>query len=129
MQDLATNAPLRTQDDLLALFQGATKRPEEFRVGYEMEKFGVYADSLAPLCYDGDRGITRLLDWFIAQGWHADRECPDGPVIAVLGPTYTITQRIVTALDLLRPLAVPLSSRHAGMQQEQNSDRLSFVLP
>lgn len=46
---------------LVAWFQRGFERPENRRVGTEHEKLVLQADDLAPLTYDGPRGVRRLL--------------------------------------------------------------------
>jgi len=64
------DAPVAVVDDLIGFFERAETPPEEWRVGTEHEKIGLYADDLAPVPYEGERGIGALLET-IAQtdGW------------------------------------------------------------
>ena len=82
--DPSLDAPIKNHDDLLALFYGAMKPREAWRIGPEMEKFGVYADTQAPLTYSGDRGILRIFKSLIDNyGWKAESEYEGGPVISL----------------------------------------------
>jgi glutamate--cysteine ligase len=58
--------------------------PAEFRIGAENEKFGVHAETGAPLWYGGDFSVCRVLTYLEREhGWEAVREVPDGPVLAL----------------------------------------------
>ena len=52
--------PIASYDDLLSLFHAAVKPAGEFRVGAEMEKFGVFADG-TPVPYDGEHGVLAIM--------------------------------------------------------------------
>ena len=65
-----SDKPIGSYDDLLSIFHAAIKPASEFRVGAEMEKFGVYEDG-SPIPYDGDRGVRALAGRAAGQrgGW------------------------------------------------------------
>jgi glutamate--cysteine ligase len=72
-------------DQLLIPFHEAIKPPERHRIGAEAEKFGVDAHTGAPLPYEGEHSVLTVLEALIDRhGWHAERETPDGPIIALL---------------------------------------------
>jgi glutamate--cysteine ligase len=54
--------PIASADELIAIFERAETPPEEWRVGTEHEKIGLYSDGFAPVPYEGERGIGALLD-------------------------------------------------------------------
>jgi glutamate--cysteine ligase len=54
--------PVASVDDLITFFERAETPPEEWRVGTEHEKIGLYTDGFAPVPYEGERGIGALLD-------------------------------------------------------------------
>jgi glutamate--cysteine ligase len=57
-------------EDLLVFFERAETPPEKWRVGTEHEKIGLYADGLAPVPYEGERGIGALLEAIAkVDGW------------------------------------------------------------
>jgi glutamate--cysteine ligase len=58
----ALDEPIASVDGLIALFERAETPPEDWRVGTEHEKIGLYADGFAPVPYEGERGIGALLD-------------------------------------------------------------------
>src|SRR5689334_240253 len=82
--------PISSYDDLLSLFHEAVKPESEFRVGAEMEKFGVYADG-SPIPYDGPAGVLALMNELTAKGWAAEGEKEGGPVIALTRKGASIT--------------------------------------
>lgn len=53
--------PVRDRSQLIAYFEAAAKPPERFLVGTEHEKLPLYADSLAPVPFEGELGIEALL--------------------------------------------------------------------
>ena len=79
VSDPTNDSPIRTFDDLLAHFHESVRPRSEFVVGAEMEKFGVYTATAAPVHYAGDRGILRVLETLERDhGWKADREAETG---------------------------------------------------
>ncbi|MDP9033251.1 MAG: glutamate-cysteine ligase family protein [Myxococcota bacterium] len=84
--------PIRRGDDLLIPFVEACKPATEWRIGPEMEKFGVFAANRGPLPYEGERSILRLLNELaIHRGWTPEREVDGGPIIALLRGDASIT--------------------------------------
>jgi len=82
--------PVSRPDDLLALFERAEKPPEQWRVGTEHEKIGLYSDGLGLIPYAGERGIGSILDAIAtADGWK--RILEDGNVIALEKAGASIT--------------------------------------
>lgn len=77
-------------EDLLRVYREAEKPRDQFRVGAEMEKFGVFADG-SPILYPGERGIERIMGVLQEKGWVADRETVGAPVIALLRDGASIT--------------------------------------
>ena len=74
-----------TIDDLLEPFHAAAKPPAQHRIGAEAEKIGlVYTkDGVAPLPYDGDMSILRVLSELRARfGWEANET--HGPLISLV---------------------------------------------
>ena len=85
-------APIGEYDELLRLFQKAEKPPQEWRIGAEMEKPGVDAETGAVLAYEGERSVTAVLDEFVrSHGWKAHSEYEGGPRIALLRDRASIT--------------------------------------
>ena len=87
--DDSESAPIESRDDLLAVFSGGEKRPQDWRIGTEHEKF-VYrvSDHRAP-SYDEPGGIRDLLLGLTEFGWNPVVE--NGNVIALSGPDGTIS--------------------------------------
>ncbi len=91
-QDPALSAPIKDFDDLLVLFHETEKPADQYRIGAEMEKPGVFAGTAAPLPYDGDKSVLRVLEELETNhGWKADRENPGGPLIALLRNHASVT--------------------------------------
>jgi glutamate--cysteine ligase len=82
----ANDAPLRTYDELFAPLHGAEKPASAWRVGAEMEKFGVTADG-APLPFhavNGGPSVEAFLTMFLKEHrFFAEPEYEGGPVIAL----------------------------------------------
>jgi glutamate--cysteine ligase len=92
MADLAPEQSITSNDALLAPFYDAIKPTSEHRIGAEAEKFGVDRATGAPLPYAGERSVTTVLQALIDRhGWKADREQPDGPLIALLRGSASVT--------------------------------------
>jgi len=84
--------PIRRHDDLLLPFVQAYKPREAWRIGPEMEKFGLFEATRAPVPYAGDRSITKILDGLVtAHGWVPEREHQGAPVIALLRGGASVT--------------------------------------
>jgi glutamate--cysteine ligase len=99
VSDPVNDSPIRTFDDLLVHFHASIRPRGESFVGSEMEKFGVFAGG-APVHYAGERGIARVLASLEPQGWAADRETPDGPLIALTRNGASITLEPAAQLEL-----------------------------
>lgn len=101
--------PIASYDDLLSLLHAAIKPPSEFRVGAEMEKFGVFADG-SPVPYEGDRGVLAIMNELAAtKGWRPEAESEGGPVIALYRDGASITLEPGSQFELS---GAPLVSCH-----------------
>jgi len=121
--------PIRHFEDLVAPLLAACKPPAAWRIGPEIEKFGVLQDTGAPVPYHGDRSILRVFDALVSSyGWTPESEDPGGPIIALSrgdssitlepggqlelsgGKSETLHQVAAESLDHMRELA-PISRR------------------
>ena len=69
-QASAESTPVESVDQLVEFLRGGEKPPEQWRVGTEHEKIGLYTGSWAPVPYEGDRGIGALLRRIAdREGW------------------------------------------------------------
>jgi glutamate--cysteine ligase len=108
--DPTLDQPIRSHDDLVAIFHSAIKPKSEFRIGAEMEKFGVYAKTGEPVQYEGDHGVLHILQWLVdGHGWTPERETDDGPIIALLRNRASITLEPGAQLELS---GAPLATIH-----------------
>jgi glutamate--cysteine ligase len=94
-----TEKPLASYDELLSLFHEACKPVEQYRVGAEMEKFGVYENG-DPIPYDGDKGVYAILQDLSKKGWQPEREKEDGPIIALYREGASVTLEPGSQLEL-----------------------------
>lgn len=94
-----SDKPITMYDELLSLFHAAIKPASEFRVGAEMEKFGVFDDG-TPIPYDGEVGVRSVLESLEKKGWTADAETPGGPLIALLRNGASVTLEPGSQLEL-----------------------------
>lgn len=62
------STPIESRDQLVAYFETGCKRREERGVGTEHEAFGIWRDTLAPVTYEGDRGLGALFRGFCEGG-------------------------------------------------------------
>lgn len=109
-QDPALDVPIKAFDDLLVLFHDTEKPAEKYRIGAEMEKPGVFAGTAAPLPYDGEKSVIRVLEELETNhGWKADRENPGGPLIALLRNHASVTLEPGGQLELS---GAPLADVH-----------------
>ncbi len=93
--------PIRRRDDLLAPFVEACKPRSEWRIGPEMEKFGIFEKTRQPLPYLGERSVLRVLEHLVeSAGWKAEREVEGGPIIALLRGGASVTLEPGAQLEL-----------------------------
>ena len=93
--------PVRAIEELEQIFQSAEKPPERHRVGAEAEKFGVLADTLAPLPYSGPRSVLAIFDRLQKlHGWSPVSEAEGAPVIALERGATSITLEPGAQLEL-----------------------------
>ena len=59
---IEASRPIEGDADLVQYFIDGETEPEDWKVGTEHEKIGLYADTLARLTYEGERGIAVLLE-------------------------------------------------------------------
>ena len=95
---LAGDHRVESRDDLLAVFAGGEKPPEQWLIGTEHEKF-VYrrGDHRAP-GYDEPGGIRDLLVAMTEHGWQPVEE--EGKVIALTGPDGAVSLEPAGQLEL-----------------------------
>lgn len=76
--------PIRRREDLLAPFVQACKPRARWSIGPEVEKFGVFEATGAPIPYEGERSVLRVFDELEhLHGWRAEREHAGAPSIAL----------------------------------------------
>jgi glutamate--cysteine ligase len=90
--DPAYLEPIRRPEDLVLPFTEACKPSSDWRIGPEMEKFGVFERTRAPLPYVGDRSISRVLAELASlHGWTPEREHEGGPIVALARGDASVT--------------------------------------
>ncbi|HEX4448332.1 MAG TPA: hypothetical protein VH044_16410, partial [Polyangiaceae bacterium] len=93
--------PIRRRDDLVVPFTEACKPRSEWRIGPEMEKFGVLEANRKPLPYLGERSVLRVLEHLASHhGWAPEREHDGGPIIALMRGGASITLEPGAQLEL-----------------------------
>jgi glutamate--cysteine ligase len=111
------DTPIRSDDDLVEIFHSSERPRDGWRIGAEAEKFGVDAESGAPLAYSGERGVTRVMQALAdAGGWQPERETDDGPVIALKRGDESITLEPGAQLELS---GAPLGDVHGICSEMQ----------
>ena len=86
----AKDQPVEGMSDLLAYFKASETPREDWRVGTEHEKVGVYADTGDRVPYEGPYGIGALLEKISeADGWERVEE--GGNTIALLKDAASVT--------------------------------------
>src|SRR6478672_6689589 len=80
---------IESRDDLLSVFSGGEKPPEQWRIGTEHEKFVYRVDDHRAPSWDEPGGIRDLLMGLTAFGWKPIEE--GGKVIALTGADGTIS--------------------------------------
>lgn len=108
--DRAPDAPLVDVDALVAPFRDACKPPERFRVGIEVEAFGISTDTVRPLPFEGPRSVSAVLEGLRARHeWSPVRELATGPVIALSRGGASVTLEPAAQLELS---GAPVGSVH-----------------
>jgi glutamate--cysteine ligase len=84
--------PIRRREDLLAPFVEAFKERSAWRIGPEMEKFGIFEATRAPLPYAGPSSILSILEELAHHhGWAPEREHDGGPIVALARGEESVT--------------------------------------
>lgn len=99
-QDPAADRPVRELDELEEVFRSVEKPRSEWRVGIEVEKFGVGSADGHPLQYEGEHGVLRVLEALAAHGWAPQSEHPGGPIISLQRELASITLEPGAQLEL-----------------------------
>ncbi len=74
-QDSAPSPDISSKDDLIGWIAKGEKPTDRWRIGTEHEKFLFQTDTLAPVPYEGPRGVRALLEALIGRyGWEPIRE-------------------------------------------------------
>jgi glutamate--cysteine ligase len=112
--------------DLGAIFQSYERRPEDFLIGAESEKFGVHQETGAPLSYGGEFSVCEVLkDLEQNCGWKPIVEGEDGPVIGLQRGGASITLEPACQLELS---GEPLPDlHHIGQESEAHLEELRAV--
>nr|WP_321458207.1 glutamate--cysteine ligase [uncultured Cohaesibacter sp.] len=84
-QSKAETLTLNDRKSLIEAISSGEKPKEKWRIGSEHEKFTFYKDSYAPVPYEGDRGIERLLLGMEGLlGWKRVED--EGKIIGLVDP-------------------------------------------
>jgi glutamate--cysteine ligase len=93
--------PIRRREDLASPFVDACKPSSEWRIGPEMEKFGLFEATRRPLPYEGERSVLRILEELASShGWKPEREHESGPIVALLRGDASVTLEPGAQLEL-----------------------------
>jgi glutamate--cysteine ligase len=93
--------PIRRRDDLLVPFETACKPRDRWRIGPEMEKFGIIEPAHTPVRYSGDHGVLRILEELASKhAWVPEREHDGGPIIALMRGGASVTLEPGAQLEL-----------------------------
>lgn len=87
--DTGDSPPIESRADLLSVFEGGEKPPEDWRIGTEHEKFVYRVEDHRAPSYDEKGGIRDLLMGLTDFGWNPVIE--NGNVIALTGADGTIS--------------------------------------
>jgi glutamate--cysteine ligase len=86
------STPVRSIEDLEAVFHRAHKPRSAWLIGAEAEKFAVDAETLAPLPYTGERSVLTLFALLEQRhGWQPSLEYGTGPLIALTRGRSSVT--------------------------------------
>jgi glutamate--cysteine ligase len=105
--DDSTSPLIESRDDLLSVFAGGEKPPENWRIGTEHEKFVYRCDDHRAPSWDEPGGIRDLLLGLTEFGWKPVEE--GGKVIALTGADGTISLEPAGQFELS---GAPLENLH-----------------
>jgi glutamate--cysteine ligase len=115
-----TGRPPLTREDLVGFIRDGETPPEEWVVGTEHEKVGVYEDGFGPVPYEGEHGIGAFLNRMVElDHWKPVREGDN--VIALLKDGASITLEPGGQLELS---GAPLRTIHETCEEFHNHLRL-----
>ena len=84
--------PIKSRDHLLQPFHEACKPPEQWHIGPEVEKAGIFDATRMPIPYEGEHSVRSILEMLVSKhGWTPDREYEGGPIIALLRDGASVT--------------------------------------
>jgi glutamate--cysteine ligase len=84
-RDVSDGTPVESRDQLVEVLSSGSKPKADWCVGTEHEKFGFYLADHAPVPFEGDRGIRRLLEAMEGLlGWKPIVD--DGRIIGLTDP-------------------------------------------
>ena len=113
--------PIEDVAQLVEFFREGETPRAEWRVGTEHEKIGLYASTLRPVPYEGERGIHALLSTIARQyGWKPLLDA--GLLVGLERDGATITLEPGGQLELS---GIPLASMHDTMREF--SDHIELV--
>jgi glutamate--cysteine ligase len=120
--------PIGSKADLVAWISSGSKPEERWRIGTEHEKFLFHTDTLAPVPYDGPRGIRALMEALMARyGWEPIKE---GDTIIALKrpdgePGGTVSLEPGGQFELS---GAPLATIHeVGAETQQHLDQVQAI--
>lgn len=89
----ADQSPLTRPEDLVRYFSEGERPRTEHQVGLEHEKFIYPRGGAKALAYIGPQGIGALLSTMdsVGRGYHAHKETPEGPTIALIQDRATVS--------------------------------------
>jgi glutamate--cysteine ligase len=90
--------PITRRDELVEFMASGARKPEQWKIGTEHEKFGFRLDDLHPPTYEGERGIGAMLNGLTRFGWAPVSE--NGNVIALTRGDGSITLEPAGQLEL-----------------------------
>jgi glutamate--cysteine ligase len=104
--------PITSKAQLVEYLAAGCKPASAWRIGTEHEKFAFRCDDLAPLPYDGERGIRAVLEGLLAFGWEPVEEA--GHVIALVKDRASVTLEPGGQLELS---GAPVETVHATCRE------------
>jgi glutamate--cysteine ligase len=105
--------PIEDVEQLVEFFRDGETARADWRVGTEHEKIGLYAQTLRPVPYEGDRGIYALLSTICREhGWKPLLDA--GKLVGLERDGATITLEPGGQLELS---GLPLTSLHETMRE------------
>ncbi len=132
----STPEMIRNTDDLFIPLHTAMKPRDQYRIGAEGEKFGIFVADGSPLHYEGPHSVLTVLHALVERhGWKSSEpEYPGGPIISLERAGASITlepggqlELSGAAFDNVHQICLEMSGHLAELRDISNELGITFL--